>query len=310
MIDLHCDTVMMLTDSADKGDLYQNPWKIDIQKLKKAGSILQDFALFVDLKAVSNPYERYEKMRQTFMDNIEKYPEHIRLIRSYSDVESCRRDGLIAAMLSVEEGGVFQGDIHKLKKAYDDGVRLVTISWNHPNELSFPHGNEHEGKGLTEKGREFIAAMEEWGMIVDCSHLNDAGTYELGEICRKPFIASHSNARTLVNHTRNLSDDLIRLIAEKGGVIGLNFSRTFLGNSEISLIKDIVAHALYMYKVGGSEVVALGTDFDGIAPTTEIKDISEMHRLYEALHQAGLPTADVDKIFTYNADRVLRDILA
>ncbi len=309
MIDLHCDTVMMLTDSPEQGNLYKNPWKVDIQKLQKGKAKLQDFALFVNLAETDDPYSRYEQMRQVFMKNIEENKEHIRLIRSYKDIEQCEADGVIAAMLSVEEGGVFEGDLLKLRKAYDDGVRLLTISWNHPNGLSFPHGPAHEGKGLTDKGREFVEAMEEWGMIIDSSHLNDAGTYELADICKKPFIASHSNARALVPHTRNLTDDLIKVIANKGGVIGLNFSKNFLGTSEKSLIVDMVRHAKYMYEVDGSDVVALGTDFDGIAPFTEIEDISDMPRLYDALVHAGIPARDVDKIFVYNADRVLREIL-
>lgn len=309
MIDLHCDTVMMLTDTPEEGNLYENPWKVDIQKLKKAGSKVQDFALFVDLAKTNDPYGRYEAMRMALMKNLDAYKEHIRLVRSYSDIEACAKGGVIAALMSVEEGGVFEGDLAKLRKAYEDGVRLLTISWNHANGISFPHGEEHEGKGLTEKGHEFVEAMEEWGMIIDCSHLNDAGTYELAKICKKPFIASHSNARALVPHTRNLTDDLIKVIANQGGVIGLNFSRTFLGNPEMSLIKDLVEHAKHIYNVGGSEVLALGTDFDGIAPTTEIEDISQMRRLYDALVAGGFSEADADKVFVHNADRVLREIL-
>lgn len=309
MIDLHCDTIMMLIDHPEKGDLYKNPWKIDIQKLQTGGSQLQDFALFVDLGETADAYGRYEAMRAVFNENMERYSDYIKLVTSYEGLRACRTAGQIGALLSVEEGGVFEGDLTKLEKAYADGVRLVTISWNYPNGLSFPHGEEHEGKGLTAKGREFVGFMDSAGIIVDVSHLNDAGTKEVAAICRKPFVASHSNARALVPHTRNLSDELIRLIADKGGIIGLNFSRTFLGTSEESLISDIVRHAEYIRNLGGIEVLALGTDFDGIAPYTEIKDASEMPRLYEAFIAAGFTAEEADGIFWKNADRLLQEIL-
>lgn len=309
MIDLHCDTVMMLTDKPEQGSLRQNPWKVDIQKLQKAKAKVQDFALFVELSAVADPHERYLQMKEVFFRELEANQDAMRLIRSYQDVTASYEDGKIGALLSVEEGGVFKGSLELLRQAYEDGVRLVTISWNFPNEISFPHGAAHEGKGLTPFGVEFVQYMEELGMIVDCSHLNDAGTRQLGEILTKPFIASHSNARALVPHTRNLTDDLIRLIAEKGGVVGLNFSKNFLGTSPISLISDIVRHGLHIRQVGGSEVLALGTDFDGIAPTTEIEDIGEMGKLYDAFLEAGLTQEETDKIFWKNADRVLKEIL-
>lgn len=309
MIDLHCDTIMQLIDHPKSGDLWENPWKIDLQKLKKGGYELQDFALFVELDQEEDPYGRYEAMLQLFKEQIAKYEEHIELVRSYGDFVSVKEKSKLGALLSVEEGGVFGGDLSKLKKAYDDGMRLITISWNFPNGLSFPQGELHEGKGLTPKGIEFVEYMEELGMIVDCSHLNDTGTFQLGEILKKPFIASHSNARALKNHRRNLTDEEIRLIANKGGVIGLNFANSFLGNSKISLIEDIVRHGLYIYEKGGADVVALGTDFDGINPATEIKDASEMPRLYDAFKAAGLSHDDLDKLFRKNAERVFKDIL-
>lgn len=309
MIDLHCDTIMMLIDNPDKGDLGQNPWKIDLQKLKKGGYTLQDFALFVELDQETDPYGRYEAMRELFMSEMAKYKGDIVHVRSYEEFKIAREAGKINALLSVEEGGVFEGDLKRLKKAYDDGVRLITISWNFPNGLSYPNGAEHEGKGLTPKGIEFVQYMEELGMIVDCSHLNDAGTFQLDEILTKPFIASHSNARALTSHRRNLTDDQIRMIANKGGVIGLNFAQSFLGTSRISRIEDIVRHGLYIRNVGGSDVVALGTDFDGIRPDTEIEDAGEMMRLYDAFRKAGLSECDTDKIFNNNAERLLQTIL-
>ena len=308
MIDLHCDTMMQLLDHPDSGDLYRNTWKIDIEKLQKAHSKIQDFALFINMGETNDPYGRYEEMRNLCVSQIHNYGEHIQHVLSYQDVESVYKSGKIGALMSIEEGGVLGGDLNKLKQAYQDGVRLITLTWNYPNGLGEPHcGEQH--KKLTSKGVEFVEAMQELGIIVDCSHLNDAGTEQLGDILEVPFIASHSNARELRSHTRNLPDNLIRLIANKGGIIGLNFAQNFLGTSPISRIEDIVKHGLYLIDKGGEDVVALGTDFDGIPPDTEIADMSQMSRLYDAFKEAGLSVEQCEKLFWKNADRLLKEIL-
>ena len=308
MIDLHCDTIMQLLDHPDSGDLYRNTWKIDIEKLQKAHSKVQDFALFINLGETNDPYGRYEEMRNLCTTQIHLYGEHIQHVLSYQDVESVYESGKIGALMSIEEGGVLGGDLDKLKQAYQDGVRLITLTWNYPNGLGEPHcGEQH--KKLTPKGIEFVEAMQDLGIIVDCSHLNDAGTEKLGDILDAPFIASHSNAREVTAHTRNLPDNLIKLIANKGGVIGLNFAQSFLGTSPVSRIEDIVKHGLYLINKGGEDVVALGTDFDGIKPNTEIKDASEMYRLYDAFKEAGLSVEQCEKLFWKNADRLLKEIL-
>ncbi|MDU6268667.1 MAG: membrane dipeptidase [Veillonella sp.] len=308
MIDLHCDTMMQLLDHPDSGDLYRNTWKIDIEKLQKAHSKIQDLALFINMGETNDPYGRYEEMRNLCVSQIHHYGEHIQHVLSYQDVESVYKTGKIGALMSIEEGGVLGGDLNKLKQAYQDGVRLITLTWNYPNGLGEPHcGEQH--KKLTSKGVEFVEAMQELGIIVDCSHLNDAGTEQLGDILDVPFIASHSNARELRSHTRNLPDNLIRLIANKGGIIGLNFAQNFLGTSPISRIEDIVKHGLYLIDKGGEDVVALGTDFDGIPPDTEIADMSQMSRLYDAFKEAGLSVEQCEKLFWKNADRLLKEIL-
>ena len=308
MIDLHCDTIMQLLDHPDSGDLYRNTWKIDIEKLQKAHSKVQDFALFINLGETNDPYGRYEEMRNLCTTQIHLYGEHIQHVLSYQDVESVYESGKIGALMSIEEGGVLGGDLDKLKQAYKDGVRLITLTWNYPNGLGEPHcGEQH--KKLTPKGIKFVEAMQDLGIIVDCSHLNDAGTEQLGDILDAPFVASHSNAREVTAHTRNLPDNLIKLIANKGGVIGLNFAQSFLGTSPVSRIEDIVKHGLYLINKGGEDVVALGTDFDGIKPNTEIKDASEMYRLYDAFKEAGLSVEQCEKLFWKNADRLLKEIL-
>ena len=136
---------------------------------------------FINLGKTNDPYGRYEEMRNLCTSQIHHYGEHIQHVLSYQDIESVYESGKIGALMSIEEGGVLGGDLDKLKQAYQDGVRLITLTWNYPNGLGEPHcGEQH--KKLTSKGVEFVEAMQELGIIVDCSHLNDAGTEQLGDI--------------------------------------------------------------------------------------------------------------------------------
>ena len=259
IIDLHCDTLMKLLDVPAGGDLYRNCWNIDIEKLQHSGYLMQDFAIFVDLQEHPDAYARYTEMKRVFTEQVTKYADHIRQVRSYEDIESCRKDGVIGALLSIEEGGVLGGDMDRLQAAYDDGVRLITLTWNYPNELAYPNGMEGKDKGLTARGWEFVEWMQAHGVIVDTSHLNDQGTRELLERTERPIMASHSNARSIKEHTRNLPDDLLRFYGEKGGIIGLNFSRNFVSPEPITSLDQIDNPKMFPRLVTTDEYHAIQT---------------------------------------------------
>lgn len=271
IIDLHCDTLMKLLDVPAGGDLYQNCWNIDIQKLQHSHYLMQDFAIFVDLKKHSDAYVRYTQMKHIFDDQVQKYSKYIRQIRNYDDLMLCKRDGVIGAMLSIEEGGVLGGDMNKLQAAYNDGVRLITLTWNYPNELGYPNGVEGSDKGLTSRGWEFVEWMQGHGMIVDTSHLNDQGTRELLERTTRPIMASHSNARHIKPHTRNLPDDLLRLYGEKGGIIGLNFSRNFVSKEPITSLSEINNPKMFPKLVTNEEYHAIQTE-EAKRPTGDLTE--------------------------------------
>jgi membrane dipeptidase len=151
--------------------------------------------------------------------------------------------------------------------------------------------------------------MNRLGMLIDVSHLSDRGFYDVAELSKQPFVASHSNARSLTPHSRSLTDDMIKVLADHGGVIGLNFCGAFLGDSEISRVEDMVSHILHIRQVGGTEVIALGTDFDGISPELEIEDMGQIGKLIRALERAGFTDAELDKFLWQNSLRVIQDSL-
>lgn len=168
--------------------------------------------------------------------------------------------------------------------------------------------------GLTLKGREMVAEMEQLGIIPDVSHLSDAGFYDVLKVTKKPFVASHSNARAVCPCVRNMTDEMIRLLAGRGGVMGLNFCADFLeekplGEKNPGTIEAVVRHAKHIVNVGGIEVLGLGSDFDGIDTNEGLPGAQSMEKLWHAMHKAGFSEDALDKVFYGNVLRVYRDTL-
>lgn len=310
-VDLHCDTIMGLMEAGADVGLQSNQLSVDVGKLRAGGSLAQFFALFVDMEDCQNPLEHCLKMADRFYIEVDRNSDHLALALNYQDVERNSAANKISAFLTIEEGGVLKGDLANLRNFYRLGVRLITLTWNYPNELGFPNSKgEYRGQGLTQFGCEVVGEMNRLGMIVDVSHLSDQGFYDVARVSTKPFVASHSNARAVTPHSRNLTDDMIKMLAEKGGVIGINFARPFLGSADISRIEDMVHHIKHIAAVGGIDTVAIGSDFDGISPELEIKDFGEMGKLVYALEQAGFSGAQIDKVCMTNALRIIKECLS
>lgn len=309
-IDLHADTIAALMSGASQGTLRSNSGQADIGKLTAGGVGAQFFACYFDKTKVESPYRTAKDMIAFAKAEIAECADAIRLVRSAEELEEAERDGRIGAFLTIEEGDALEGKTEHLHEFYEEGVRLITLTWNYPNEIGYPNiGYRDAEKGLAPFGKEAVCEMEHLGMIVDVSHLSDLGFYDVAELAKKPFIASHSNARAVTEHPRNLTDEMIRMIAEAGGVIGLNFANIFLGESPVSRVADMVRHAQHIYQIGGAEVLALGSDFDGIDPAVEVKDASMLPILWDALSRAGFSISDIERMQAGNVRRVLRDCL-
>jgi membrane dipeptidase len=310
VIDLHCDTILKIKESGSKQKLNENEYCVDIKKLQKGGFLAQFFALFVDMKITNDALNYCLDMLNTFKNEIENSKIDIKHVRNSSEMRECEKEGKIAAFLTIEEGGVLKGSFDNLITFYNEGVRLITLTWNYPNEIGFPNYKwKDSNKGLTNFGKRLIEEMNNLRMIIDVSHLSDGGFYDVAAISKMPFMASHSNARSITNHPRNLTDEMIKKLSEKGGVIGLNFCSAFLGNKPIAAIEDIVKHAVHIYKIGGSEVLSLGSDFDGIENEVEINNSSEILNLIDHFQKAGFSEINIEKIMYRNAERFIKDTL-
>ncbi len=315
LVDMHCDTISALQKKREQGEkaqLRQNDLHVDLIRMKKSGYLVQNFALFVQKEKCRNPWICVQNLLTLYEEEMKKNQEIIGKVLQFKDIEDNQKAGKMSAMLTVEEGAVCQGEIAKLLTLYEQGVRMMTLTWNFPNEIGYP--SKEADKGLTEKGREFVCKMQDIGMIIDVSHLSDRGFYDVLDMTKKPFAASHSNARSICNHTRNMTDEMIRALAERGGVLGLNFYPDFLLQVPLrkknpGTIADIVKHAEHIVRVGGEECLGLGSDFDGIDGHGELTGVQDMEKLSDALIKHHFTPSQVDKILWKNVLRLYQEIL-
>jgi membrane dipeptidase len=307
-LDLHCDTASRIF--YEKLNINHKECKVNINNLKKGDNLGQVFAFFIDQELNQDPYDEFLKLYNSFIKEINGNINEIEIVRNIDELKNAERCNKIGAFLSIEEGEVIKGSIDNLKQVYEMGIRIITITWNYKNLLGYPNAKyTYKYNGLTNKGIEVVEACESLGIIPDVSHLSDAGFYDLIKICKKPFIASHSNSRAITNHPRNLTDGMIKLLAEKGGIMGINFCADFLGNEPIASIDEMVYHIKHIRNIGGIDVLALGSDFDGIHNEVEIKDASEFNKLYNVLINNNFTELEVEKLFYKNAIRVFKDTL-
>lgn len=216
----------------------------------------------------------------------------------------------VTAFLAIEGAGAFAADIEQIDRFIAAGVRFVGPVHFHDSALATSAtGKNGDREGLSELGQAFCRRVYARGALVDVSHMSDRSFADLVPIAKEagaPLVATHSNARKLANHPRNLTDAQLREIAASGGVAGLNLHSTFLSGVHHASLKHAVDQVLYMVEVAGIDHVGIGSDFDGARPPDELSDASKLPVLAEALKKRGLSEQDVQKIFSRNALRVLR----
>ena len=316
-VDMHCDTITALYRS--KGSLRENNLHNDLLTMKKGDCLLQNFAIFTDISKEDSSFTR--ACIDYYYQQLEENSDLIRPVFRYADIEKNRKDNCISSLLTLEEGAVIEDDLHNLDWYHEKGVRMITLTWNYPNGIGHPNFDPRNGDysdllyetndkdGLTDFGIGYVKRMEELGMIVDVSHLSDKGFYDVLKYTTKPFVASHSNARAICGAARNLDDGMIKLLADRGGVMGLNFCSAFIEdhNETYTTIERMVEHIRHIVKVGGIGCVGLGSDFDGIDNELEIKDASGLPLLYEALRKY-FTEEEIEKVFYKNVLRVYKEV--
>ena len=292
-IDMHCDTVSEIWYSRLRKDpisLGKNDLMIDLDKLRRGGCLCQNLALYVNLHRPAgfdgtretmagappyrDPWTSVQDLVAVFQDLMKTYQEEIAQVTTAEEILENQKKGLISCLLTVEEGGVCKDSIKNLETLFAQGVRMMTLTWNFDNGLAHPNHPDKNAyyrfqpgpkdAGLSGQGFAFVERMQELPMIVDVSHLSDGGFWDVANTLNGPFVASHSNARALTHCSRNLTDEMIHTLAEHGGVMGLNFCPDFLdeNNPPRETAAALAEQAAYVRKVGGIDVIGIGTDFD------------------------------------------------
>ena len=263
IIDAHCDTIAKLSDQNVSINKYGDT-HVSIEGLKEGCVDIQFFAACICARDINDsPLQTALNLIEAFENMVKKYGDCFYPITKASDIHASKRAGKIGALLAIEGGDALEGKISNLHLVYNMGVRLITLTWNYNNEIGSAAMDTATEWGLTAFGAEVIKEMNRLGMIIDVSHLSEKAFWDVVEVSSPPIIASHSNAKALCNHPRNLDDSQIKAIVEKGGVIGINFYPPFLSWHKAD-IHSIVNHIEYIAGLAGVDGVGFGSDFDGV----------------------------------------------
>mgnify|MGYP001054980915 CR=1 FL=1 len=309
IFDAHVDTLSRLVDNRET--LESAEGHVNLANLRDCKQGAQFFASFVSPKYYHGlAMHRTMEMIDAFWQMLETYPDDLAFAGAGKDILDIKRGGRHACLLAIEGGEALEGKLSSLRLFYRLGVRLVTLTWNHRNELASGQSEGVQGGGLSLFGQEVVREMNRLGMLIDVSHLNEPGFWDVLRLSESPILASHSNARGLCDHPRNLTDEQIRALADSGGVIGVNFYSSFLTSTGEATVEHVLDHIEYLIKVGGVECVALGSDFDGIDDTPKgLEHKGKTLILAEALQERGYPAGTIEKVMGKNLLRLCCEVL-
>ncbi len=300
--DGHCDTISCCAQMGRA--LRENEGHLDLVRLGRFQKAAQVFAVFANAEKFPEGalWEQFQRQRAVFQEELEKNADLAVQCRTGAEIAAANAAGKVAAVLSVEGGELLDGDPEKLETAAAWGVKLVNITWNHVNALSGTNVEEPE-RGLTDRGRAFVRQAHQLGIVMDVSHLSDPGFWDLAEMGLGPIVASHSNARALCGHPRNLTDDMFRAIRDSGGTAGLNMYEDFIGGSHS--LDDAVRHVEHFMEMDGEKTLALGGDWDGCDLAMGWRGVQDLPALWDALAARGYGRRTLEDIFFNNLARVL-----
>lgn len=308
VFDFHCDTALVLLgdDLNQAGSLRKNNGHIDLERAGKLGGYAQCFACFTTdipeiLKGIS-PIVLFERELATIQREMDKNSDLISIAYSTQEIEDNRAAGKMSAILTLEGTAGIDYNPALLEDLWAIGFRVSSLGWNERNPLT---GSNVTGGGLTDLGREYVREAQRLGMRIDVSHISDEGFWDIMKMTDAPIIATHSNSRAVFEHSRNITDDMFRVICETQGVAGYNTCREFTGEpSDLDTICDHILHFMELDPSG--KHIALGGDLDGVDTMPDgFEGVQSYPKLAQKLISRGLTQENVMDIFWNNAIRVL-----
>ena len=319
VVDTHCDTLKCLFNEFTKPrdsmwDLRENMGTrstlghLDVPRMIDGGVSCQVFAVSSERsRTPAYPLRTAMLMIERFHRECDSIPK-LEPVTSYERIIEAKRRGNVSGMLSIEGADVIEGRIEMLGVFHRLGVRMVGLVHSLRNQLADGVTDRRTGGGLSELGVQVVDELDKLGMIIDISHLNDKGFWDVLELTSNPLIASHSNARAVCGHPRNMTDEMIEALAGNGGVMGMNFAPSFVHPVEATL-GGVVDHIDHIVNLVGPDHVGLGSDFDGIPYTPKgLEDISRMPDLTQELVKRGYCKEDIVKILGGNHLRLIKKI--
>lgn len=311
--DCHCDTLTELYNK--NASLYENEQHFDIKRQIALGGGLQFCAIYVPTEVF-----RYQGGLRYTLCLLDKYNQEIKKLHENGidvlQVRTAEDAGNVlkhkaATLLAIEEGGAIDGSLEALRCLYELGVRAMTLTWSNRNDIADGINEEATGSGLTLFGKQVVAEMNRLGMLVDVSHISTAGFWSVIETSTKPIIATHSNAKSLCSHPRNLNDEQIKTLAQNGGLAGITFAGQFLEEDwRNACIESVYKHIDYMLNlIGNDDHIGFGSDFDGIShPPYNIQGVQDYKPLIEYLSKY-YSDETINKITHQNVINLLQKVL-
>ena len=306
LFDGHCDTILRCY--LEGGGLRRQAGHLDLERRRGKGRWAQFFATFGSPEDMPGRslWEVFLEEYALFRSEMDANADLVAFCRTGEEARAAFAAGKTAAFLSAEGAELLDCDPDKLRLAHRMGVRIVNITWNHPNALSGTNAEEPD-RGLSEQGRAFVKTMGELGMLVDVSHLSDPGFWDVMEVTDRPVVATHSNARAIFPHPRNLTDAQFTAIINTNGVAGLNMYAGFLGDDPD--FDTVVSHLEHFLALGGENNVSMGGDWDGITQMPRgMSGIQDMEKLYEHLLRRNYSDSLLEKVFYSNLMRVVNEV--
>lgn len=282
VIDLHCDA---LWRSGPGGRL---KGEVTVEALRQGACLAQCFAVFSSAGRW-DPYLRLRRGVGRWRRMCRRYEKDLAPVRDPGELRQVQKQGRIGALLTLENAGALGGKPARLAWAARQGVQMLSLTWNHPNRLGYPHSPDPllHARGLTPQGRQTVEACNRLGILVDLSHLSAGGFWQALSLSRAPVAVSHACAYGLCPHSRNLTDDQLRALGNAGGVLGLAYYAPFLcPGAGMGEIEDVVAHARYVVELAGEDALCLGGDLDGMDLPTAFGGWKGVPELVQALEKA------------------------
>lgn len=313
VLDSHCDTPMMIMQGRDVG-LDNQDAQVDFPKLRRGGVDASFFALYTPAEMQPDRATAYTmEMIARIRDAVAANSGTAALATTPEEAAINKDKGLISIYLGMENGSPIQRSLPLLRLYYDLGVRYLTLTHNGDNEIADSAAEGRRWNGLSPFGREAVAEMNRLGMILDMAHVSDKTFYDVIEISKAPVVSTHSCCRALAGHRRNMTDDMIRKMADGGGVIQINFYPYFLSDKYSpeypTSVEDVLDHIDHAVKVGGIDHVGIGSDFDGIEVTPAgLENISLIHKVFDGMSVRGYSDDEIEKVAGANFLRVFRDV--